>query len=517
MRILQWEVMTFVRIDLLKIWLLIVVLAVGVIGQRNGYTGTVLANLERSMELGKLAEVERGLFDYIIANPADANGFSLFARLRLKQDRLKEARSLAEKALTLDPSLLQAKVALAEGALLEGDAIRLRSVLAGVSENDVRDATTSLKLARLFASAGECPRAMQVTERLPIRIKNTDALPLRVRCSLESRNTKELTHLVTLARIQVRQKPAIAIESSELLFSGGLLNETVDLMSRVITVAPNNFDALLLLSRAKIALGQLPAARGHLAKAEKILPDSAELFFTWSLLETEEGKHKAAYELLERSLALNSNNRGTLAQYVVTALRVGQTGRAVKAAEKLLTLQPDDLEYTYLYGIAAIQTENVQQAEEALIRYVAARPLDSRGCLALGLAYSAQSGKLAAARQQMLNCLAIDPQNFEAAFQIGLSYKTDGDSAKAAEYFEKAVVLSPDYTAALRELGTVYMQSGTEERARPLLEKAARLNPNDAETHFQLSRLYTLLGENELGKKHLEIFQKLRAPKRGGM
>jgi len=50
-----------------------------------------------------------------------------------------------------------------------------------------------------------------------------------------------------------------------------------------------------------------------------------------------------------------------------------------------------------------------------------------------------------------------------------------------------------------------------------VLEKAVALNPNDADTHFQLSRLYNLTGERELAKKHLEIFQKLKNPKKDGM
>jgi tetratricopeptide (TPR) repeat protein len=214
---------------------------------------------------------------------------------------------------------------------------------------------------------------------------------------------------------------------------------------------------------------------------------------------------------------LNSNNPGTLAQYVIAALRVGQAGRAIRAAEKLLLLKPGNSEYLYLYGIAALQTDNFQKAEEALIKYAESRPGDSRGCLALGLSYAAQNNRLADARRQMQKCLTIDPKNFEAAFQLGLSYKTEGDLNRAAEYFAQTVKLSPDYNLALRELGTVYLQTGFETKARPLLEKAVRLNPADADTHFQLSRLYTVLGETQLGKKHLEMFQRLRNPKKEGM
>jgi hypothetical protein len=50
-----------------------------------------------------------------------------------------------------------------------------------------------------------------------------------------------------------------------------------------------------------------------------------------------------------------------------------------------------------------------------------------------------------------------------------------------------------------------------------VLEKSLALNEKDADTHFQLSRLYNLIGETDLAKKHLEIFQNLRNPKKDGM
>lgn len=509
--------MKIVRNDLAAVWLLIAVLSAGVAAQKTADSKALLANLDRSIELGKLAEVERELFSYVIANPADARGFSLLAKLRLKQNRLGEAKSLANKALSLDRALLQAKMTLAQCAFQLGEDDQLRSVLSSFSDNDLSDNAIRLELGRLYAQIGDCSEAASLVDKLPVRIRKAEALPLRAKCYLQAGNKKALASLIPLARIQARQNPAIAIDVAGMLFSGGFYKETVDLTKQVIAATPNNFNALLLLAKAEISLKDLAEARTHLARAEKISSDSAELFFTRSLLETEEGKYQAAYESLERSLTLNSNNPGTLAQYVIAALRVGQSGRALKAAEKLLILQPENPEYAYLYGIAALQTDDLQKAEEALSKYVEARPGDPRGCLALGLAYAAQNDKLAAARQQLQKCLTVDPKNFEAAFQLGLSYKTEGDSAKAVEYFEQAVKLSPNYTAALRELGAVYLQTGAEAKARPLLERAALLNPNDAETHFQLSRLYNIIGEKELGKIHLEIFQKLRNPKKEGM
>ena len=137
--------------------------------------------------------------------------------------------------------------------------------------------------------------------------------------------------------------------------------------------------------------------------------------------------------------------------------------------------------------------------------------------MALGLVFASQIDKIELARRQMEKCIEINPNNFEAKYQLGLSYKTQGETVKAIGYLEAAVKDAPDYALALRDLGTLYLQTGAEAKARAVLEKSVTLNENDAEAHFQLSRVYNLIGEKELAKKQLEIFQKLKNPNKNGM
>jgi len=161
-------------------------------------------------------------------------------------------------------------------------------------------------------------------------------------------------------------------------------------------------------------------------------------------------------------------------------------------------------------GAAALQRGDLQKAQSNLGRYTVVRPNDSRGCIALGLTLAAQRDQTEPARQQLLHCLEIDPANVEAKYQIGLSYKAQGDTAQAIRFLEQTVTAAPRNAPALRDLGTVYLQAGDEPKAREMLERSAAIDPNDGETHFQLSRLYNLIGETGLAKQHLDLFQKLK-------
>ena len=494
-----------------KICLIIICFALTVAAQNS------LVRFEKSIEAGQISAVEKDLFNYVIANPKDAKGFALLAKMRLKQNRLNEAKSLANKALTLDAKSLSAKLTIAETHFELGEIEQSRNILDGISASEIADDSTRLNIAQLFAQVGDCKAALILTEKLTVKFKNSEALPLRAACYLDSNDKKNFASLIASEKLLAKQNPGVAFKFAEVLSKAAMYKETADLLRLVVVSAPKNTDALLLLAKSEIYLKDFANAKIHLAQVEKVEPNSGKLLFVKSFLESEQGNSAQALELLEKSLAENLNNTEVLTQFIVTAMRANQPGKAVRAAEKLLNLQPENLEYLYLYGAASLQNNNLMAAETSLKKFLEARPNDSRGCVALGLAYAAQPEKLAEARNQMQRCIEINPNNYEATYQLGLSYKTAGETTKAVEYLEQTVKLAPNNASALRDLGAVYLQSGAETQAQTVLEKAVALNPNDADTHFQLSRLYNLTGERELAKKHLEIFQKLKNPKKDAM
>lgn len=478
---------------------------------------TSLVRFEKSIEAGQLVEVEKDLFSYVIANPKDAKGFALLAKMRLKQNRLNEAKSLASKSLTLDAKSVSAKFTLAETYYQLGEIEQSRAVLNSIVENEILDDSIRLNIAELYSQTEDCPKALVLSEKLSVKIKNSEALPFRAACYLELGDKKSFASLIPSAKVLAKQNPTIAITFAEVLSKATMHKEATDLLRLVIVSAPKNMDALLLLAKSEIYLKDFANAKIHLAQAEKIQPNLGELLFVKSFLESEQGNTAQSLELIEKSLTENPNNTEFLIQFVISAMRANQAAKAVRAAQSLLNLQPENPEYQYLFGAASLQNNNLQNAESSLVKFLEARPNDSRGCVALGLTYAAQPEKLVEARIQMQKCLVLNPNNYEASYQLGLSYKTQGETPKAIEYLEQTVKLAPNNASAWRDLGAVYLQSGAETQARIVLEKAVALKPDDSDTHFQLSRLYNLTGERELAKKHLEIFQKLKNPKKDGM
>ncbi|HXG83017.1 MAG TPA: tetratricopeptide repeat protein [Pyrinomonadaceae bacterium] len=485
--------------------------------QKSVADKNALAKFEKSIEQGIYAAIERDLLTYAIANPNDAKGFELLGTLRFAQNRLSEAKSLYQKALSLDSYLVSAKINLALINFQTGNAGQSVFDLDEIADKDVPNDALRLKLAQAFALVGNCKKALSNAEKLGIKIKNGDALPLRAGCYLESGEKQKVNLLIPSAKKLSKQNPTIATRFAEVLSRAAMYKESADVLRSVVLAAPQNADALILLAKSEIYTKDLANAKIHLNRASKIKPQSPDLLSAQALLESEQGNAAQSLSLLEKSLAANPESTTVLSQFIITAMRANQAGKAFKAAEKLLEIKPDEPDFLYLHGASALQSNNLKTAENSLNRFVEFRPQDSLGCLALGLTYAAQPDKLEDARRQFNHCVETNPNNFEAKYQLGLSYKTQGETAKAIEYLEETMKLSPDYAPALRDLGAVYLQSGAESKARVVLEKSVAINPNDADTHFQLSRLYNLLGEISLAKKHLETFQKLKNPNKNGM
>lgn len=476
-----------------------------------------LVNFEKSIEQGNYADVERALINYAIQNPNDARAFELLAKMRFRQNRFNESRSLYQKALSLDANLTSAKIGLALVNFQTGNTDSALSALNEISDAEISGEELRLNLAQTFALVGDCKKALATAEKLSAKVKNGDALPLRAECFLKSGEKQKIGSLIVPAKNLAKQNRTGAIKFAEILIEAAMYKESTEISRSVISASPKNADALILLAKSEIYSKDFANAKIHLANAAKIDANSPKLFFVQSLFESEQGNSAQALASLEKSLAADPNSTAVLSQYIIAAMRANQSGKAVRAAEKLLEIAPGEPDFLYLHGAASLQNNNLESAENSLGKFTELRPKDSRGCLALGLTFAAQPAKLETARRQLEKCVEINPNNFEAKYQLGLSYKTQGETENAIKYFEETVKSSPNYALALRDLGAAYLQSGAEAKAKIVLEKSVAINPNDGDTHFQLSRLYNLTGETALAKKHLEIFQKLRNPNGNGM
>jgi tetratricopeptide (TPR) repeat protein len=480
-------------------------------------TPTDLARIEQSIGRGMIEGAERPLLDYAVARPNDPRALYLLGLLRSAQGRLEEAASLHRRVLALDPAFAKAKISLGLLAAESGRHEEARRLLGEVYASAPADTATRLGLARALLAAGEYQKALSAAERLPPAVRNTEGLPVVAAARFALGDRAAVSKLLPAMRRAAVASPSAAVQCAEVLRRGGMTAEAAGLLRVALASAPSDVDALVALGRLEAEARDFAAARRRLKRAAALAPDSAEVFLASAELEGLEGNHASALDASGKARALAPRSRRVLTRYVLDAMRANRPREAVGAAEALAELDPGEPEFVYLSGAALLQAGNSAAARKTLARYAELRPADPRGCLALGIAHARANGAEAEARREFERCLALDPSNVEAKYQLGLVHRSQGETAEAVRLLEEATVAAPRHADALRDLGALYLQSGDEDRARAALERAVALNPLDAETHFHLSRLHARADRPEQARRHRETFQRLKAEaERGG-
>jgi tetratricopeptide (TPR) repeat protein len=470
----------------------------------------LLSSFEEAIDQGRYSEVESGLLKFVVSRPDVGAGYELLGRLRFRQDRLNEARSLYQRAVTLDPRSVRARVDLAVTLHRLDDTATAVDILKGIGNAVPVGPTDGLRLAEALVLVREYDDALRTIDRLPPNVKNLAALPFRVESYLALGRRDDIEKVILTANVIARRESEIAAGVAGILVGTAFNKAAADLLSTVLRTAPRHIRALLLMGRAKIYDRDFPQARIHVTKAASLSPESAEAAFLLATIESEQGNSIEALAGFERALELSPGSMEVMSKAVVAAMRANQSRRAVELAREMIRLRPDDPDIIYLFGAASLQSGRIADAEAYLERYTRERPSDGRGCVAYALALAAQPTKIDPARSKLEGCVAMDPANFEATYQLALSHRSSGETEKAIDYLERTVNRAPNYAYAVRDLGVLYLQAGKEAEARVNLEKAAKLAPNDPDTHFQLSRLYNLAGEPVLAKRHFDTFQKLK-------
>ena len=99
-------------------------------------------------------------------------------------------------------------------------------------------------------------------------------------------------------------------------------------------------------------------------------------------------------------------------------------------------------------------------------------------------------GELESAISHYKNALKIRPELAEAHCNLGVVYKSLGDSKNAVECYENALRINPDYLDAHMNFGLCLMESGNLVRAENCFKKVIGINPEDSAARINLGNIH---------------------------
>ncbi len=263
----------------------------------------------------------------------------------------------------------------------------------------------------------------------------------------------------------------------------GRLQEADRLYAAILSVRPENFDALHMQGLIRLATGDVTSALRLVGGALQTRPSSPPVLLNYGIVLNALGRHEDALEHFERAIkhkgryAEAHNNRGAV------LFELGRDEEALAAYQRAVAIKPDYAEAWSNMGNALKNLVRYDEALEAIDRALKIRPndpkaLNNRGTVLAGLKRHKE------ALEWYERALALDPRSFEGYHNRGSVKRALGKQDEALADLDNAIALNPRYAPAYFNRGAVLTDINRAQEAVASYDAAIRLKPNFTEAKF---------------------------------
>lgn len=156
-------------------------------------------------------------------------------------------------------------------------------------------------------------------------------------------------------------------------------------------------------------------------------------------------------------------------------------------------------------ALSLLQAGELVKAVPYLEALIAVEPNNVDALYNLGMAFS-DLGRLDDAERHLLKTIHLDPEHANALTALGVAYQRSGDSEAAVRPLEQAVTIEPANGYAQRNLGAVLGTLGRWDAAQYCLREAHRLMPEDQPSAFGLAEALAKSEKADLLSEADEIY-----------
>jgi len=227
----------------------------------------------------------------------------------------------------------------------------------------------------------------------------------------------------------------------------------------------------------------LPAAA--IAKIKEQFLD-AYSFLRAGMANERTGNYPAAVKAYERGLAIEPDNVELLNALGFSLFQQGRSKEAVVALEKALVVDPKHAKAHNNLALAAIDSGELEVAEAHYRESLAINPQPAI-YNDLGFVLERQ-GLPDEAAEAYRNALKLDPRSATAHYNLGSSLARSGKFAEAESHLRKSLTISPN-TQTYTGLGIVLSQLGRTDEAVANLRAAVEADPKNAMARQKLTEI----------------------------
>ena len=167
----------------------------------------------------------------------------------------------------------------------------------------------------------------------------------------------------------------------------------------------------------------------------------------------------------------------------VAAYRAGRPAEAQAICGQILALLPEHFDALHLLGVVALDSGQLDMAEQALTKAVEAEPRHAEALSNLGLALFNRKRYEEARKCQEL-AVALKPNLVVALTGLGNTLMRLGRPEEAIVAHDRAIALKPDYVDAYCNRGMALLPLNRNAEANQNFDRALSLNPRHMEAMF---------------------------------
>jgi tetratricopeptide (TPR) repeat protein len=213
---------------------------------------------------------------------------------------------------------------------------------------------------------------------------------------------------------------------------------------------------------------------------------------------------------LNRALRYEPSNPEILTQLGVAYGELRKWDQAVKLLRKAVALAPGSVSAHYNLGVTLDRAKpgtgaGVAEYKKAL----QLKPHDVNSLVNLAVALGDQDSSQA--RKLLAQAQALEPNNAEAHFNLGLLQRNSGDSKGAVQAFEKAISLNPELLEARRQLALLLVSEQRWDENITQCREVLKRDPSDWNTRYSLGQALIRRGLDEEGRKEVEKAREIRS------
>jgi tetratricopeptide (TPR) repeat protein len=301
--------------------------------------------------LAGLKEIPRALRqieEAIALDPSYAAAWTALGAVRLRYGSAQEAAAAFERAVALDPQSIEARLALANYQWANGDVRAAERTLQDGFALDPKNELAHRALALLYVATRRPLEAEPHFKALAVQ-GNPGRLALADFYAQHDRPDEAIAVLHTVEKSHdAAAARAARLRLAGLEYSRGRKSDGYQIVDALIKEKPHHIDARLAKTRMLLGDRNAGLAAAEIGEALKRDSGSAEAHYLAGLAALAQKRTEEAELAFEQVTTLNPRAGAAHLQLARLRLGRGDTTRAVVAAERAASLQPDDLDAAVL-------------------------------------------------------------------------------------------------------------------------------------------------------------------------